>query len=248
MRAVAAALLATSLSFGVPPASGEEAPAGATSPPIVPAGDPRNPYHVGLPQGWYADIDTTLGPILVRLLPEQAPQTVAHFAALAEGRLEWVDPLTGETQKKRYYDGLKVHVALAAQRFEAGDPTETGRGAPPIWLPPELEGPVTFNRAGRMGMTRSSFGKISGALFFITAAPNPALKGFHPCFGYVLQGREVVKAICGVKTDPRNKPLDPIVLNHVRIVKVGDPAPLPEPVHYKPVLHRLTPLPEPKTP
>lgn len=232
-RTLAAVLVACSF-FVVPPASSQEAP---PSPP------PASPEPT-LPEGWYADIDTTLGPILVHLLVEQAPQTVAHFAALAEGRLEWVDPLTGQTQKKKYYDGLKIHLAVAAQRFEAGDPTETGRGAPPIWVPPELDGPVTFNAAGRMGMTRTSLGRISGALFFITAAPNPALKGFHPCFGHVLRGRDVVRAICGVKTDTRGKPVDPIVLNHVRIFKVGNPPPIPEPIRYKPTAPRISVKPQ----
>jgi hypothetical protein len=42
-----------------------------------------------VPQGWYARLDTDKGPIVAKLLPDQAPQSVAHFAALAQGRLEW---------------------------------------------------------------------------------------------------------------------------------------------------------------
>ena len=82
----------------------------------------------GLPVGWYAVIDTSLGRILARLLPEQAPQAVAHFAALAEGRLEWNDPFTGKPRRDPYYDGVVIHRVAAGQRFEAGDPTGTSRG------------------------------------------------------------------------------------------------------------------------
>ena len=40
-----------------------------------------------LDEGWYARLETDRGMILIRLLPDQAPQSVAHFAALAEGKL-----------------------------------------------------------------------------------------------------------------------------------------------------------------
>ena len=49
----------------------------------------------GLAEGLYARIETSLGRIVARLLPEQAPQSVAHFAAMAEGQLEWFDMTTG---------------------------------------------------------------------------------------------------------------------------------------------------------
>ncbi len=212
------------------------------------AAPPEPPLPANLPEGWYARIETSLGTIVARLLPDQAPQSVAHFAALAEGRLEWIDPLTGVTKKGNYYDGLKVHLALAEQRFEVGDPTETGRGAPLIYVPPEGKGPVNFDAAGRLGMTRSSLGRISGVLFFVTAAPLPFLTGAHPCFGEVAVGRDVVRAICGVKTSPRGKPLDPVVLKKVRLEKVGDPKPLPDPVPFTPKPMAFGPRETPKDP
>jgi len=187
-----------------------------------------------LPQGWYATIETSLGVIVARLFPEQAPQAVAHFAALAEGRLEWVDPLTGVTNRGNYYDGLEVHLAVAGQRFEAGDPTGTGRGAPPFWIPLEVNGPIKFDAPWRLGMTRASLGRISGVLFFVTATGLSALDRGHPCFGEVVSGREVVSAICNVKTGPRGNPLEAVVIRRIRIQKVGDPPPLPEPVRFTP--------------
>jgi peptidyl-prolyl cis-trans isomerase A (cyclophilin A) len=183
--------------------------------------------------GWYARIATSLGTFVLRLLPEQAPQSVAHFAALAEGRLAWNDPFTGESKTAPYYDGTTVHLVEAGQRFEAGDRTATGRGAPPFYVPAEGAGPITFDKAGRAGMTRSAYG-VSAVQFFVTATGTPWLRGHHPCFGEVAAGMDVVQAITGVKTGPGQKPAEPITINRVTIHRVGDVPPLPEPVAHRP--------------
>ena len=62
----------------------------------------------GLRDGWYARIETSKGRIIAQLLPGQAPQAVAYFAAMAEGRLEWFDRNSGELKKGHYYDGIEV--------------------------------------------------------------------------------------------------------------------------------------------
>ena len=189
----------------------------------------------GLPTGWYTRIQTSMGTIIARLLPEQAPQTVAYFAAFAEGRMPWVDPLTGETKRARYYDGLRVHKAIAGERFEAGDPTETGRGSPLIYVVPELNNPKNFNAPGRLGMTRSSLGRVSASLFFVTSGSLPYLNNRHPCFGEVVSGEDVVWEICTVKTLPSGKPITPVILESVRVIPVGSPPPLQEPIPYTPI-------------
>ncbi len=226
-----------SIALTLLPAAGVE-----TAPPA------ESPLPANLPRGWYARIETSAGTIVARLLPEQAPQAVAHFAAFAEGRLDWVDPLTGVTKKENYYDGMKIHKVVAGQRFEAGDPTETGRGAPPIWVPLEARGPVKFDGPFRLGMTRAPLGRISGMLFFVTAAGVSFLNRDHPCFGEVVLGRDVVSLICGVKTGPTGKPLDPVTIERIRIHGVGDPTPLPEPVRYTPKRHTFGLRETPATP
>lgn len=190
--------------------------------------------------GWYARLETSAGAVVIRLLPEQAPQSVAHFAALAEGRLEWTDPFTGKPRRDPYYNGLAIHRVAAAQRFEVGDPTGTGRGSAPVYVPEEGFGPVDFRARGRVGMTRASLGRISGSLFFVTAAGLPWLNGRHPCFGIVVHGLDVVDAISVVRADANGKPLEPIVLQSVKVYSVGEVAPLPEPVAFTPQPRRLT--------
>ncbi len=181
-----------------------------------------------LAEGWYARVDTTLGDIVIELLPEQAPQAVAHVAALAEGELEWFDVVTGEPKKTRYYDGIAVHLAEAGQRFEVGDPTGTGRGAPRIFVPLEF-GAVSFSEPGRVGLTRDGLGRISGAQFFVTVSGLPWLNTKHTCFGKVVEGLEVVRRITSVKTYSNGRPMEPPLVERVDIFAVGDPAPLPKP-------------------
>lgn len=210
----------------------------------VPAaeGEPSPPDDLAwLETGWYARIRTTSGEIVVRLLPDQAPQSVAHFTALAEGRLEWLDPFTGLPSTEPYYDGVVVHRVRAGQRFEAGDRTGTGRGSAPFYVPEEGKAPLTFDRPGRVGMTRASLGRISGSQFFVTAAPQPFLNRRHPCFGVVVRGGDVVESIASAAAGGNGKPLEPIVIESVRIVPVGDPEPLPQPVRYMPTPRQFGP-------
>ena len=204
--------------------------------PAAPAG---GPLPEGLPEGWYAILETDAGNITVRLLPEQAPQSVAHVAAFAEGRLPWIDPFTGESVRRPLYDGLTIHRVVAAERFELGDPTATGRGGPPVWVPREGEGRFNFSKGYRMGLTRAAQGKVNGAVFFVTAGPAPWLDGRHPCIGEVVAGREVVDRICAVKTRGDGQPIEPLTVRRVTIRAIGAPPPIPEPVPYTPVIPKF---------
>lgn len=209
----------------------------------------ESPIPPGLPEnlapGWYTTIMTGKGRIVARLLPEQAPQTVAHFAALAEGRLEWTDPVSGETRKGHFFDGSSVHRAMAGKRFEAGDPTGTGHGGPDLYVPDEVEGVVNFHVAGRLGMTRAPGRRFSAYQFFATASAQPFLTGRFPCFGTVVEGRDVILEITQAKTYSNGKPIEPIAIESVRIFALGDPPPLPEPEAYRPTRRKFEALKKP---
>jgi len=187
-----------------------------------------------LGEGWYARIDTSKGRIVIRLFPDQAPQSVAHFVGLAEGSLSWVDPVDGVTHTEPYYDGVRIHLAEVGSRFEAGDRTGTGRGAPIMYVPPEGFGPVNFFGDYRVGMTRASGGRISAVQFFITVAAQRHYNGRHPCFGEVVEGERVVFDITSVKTFSNGRPVEPVVIERIRPFTVGQPAPLAEPRAHQP--------------
>ena len=168
----------------------------------------------GLHDGWYARIETSKGRIIAQLLPGQAPQAVAYFAAMAEGRLEWFDRNSGELKKGHYYDGIEVHRVIGGIQFDAGDPLGTGYGAPDLFVPREGMGPVNFSGAGRLGLVRDG-GAVSAVLFFVTAAARPRYNNFNPCFGVVVSGREVVINVSTAKARPDGVPFDAPIIEKI---------------------------------
>jgi peptidyl-prolyl cis-trans isomerase A (cyclophilin A) len=178
--------------------------------------------------GHYARIETPMGRIVARLLPEQAPQSVAHFAAMAEGKLAWADPVSGDEKQFRYYDGIPIHNVRAGLLIEMGDWTGTGKGAPPLYVPMEGQGPVNFSQGGRLGMARPNF-SYSAVQFFATASGNWRLNGSFPCFGIIVEGTEVIWELSQTKSYRNGRPIVMPRIESIRIFKVGDPLPLPEP-------------------
>lgn len=233
-------LAAPSLQASDPPVTSAGAPdtTSGRDAPTRAAVDTRN-----LPEGWYARVVTSEGEFVIRLHPEQAPQSVAHFAALAEGLLPWTDSVTGEQKQGHYYDGQTVFYASAGQRFETGCPYGTGHGSPRMFVPLEEVGhSIDFSRPWRVGMTRAPLGRISAAQFFVTAGSQPLLTPRHPCFGTVIAGKEAVFRITSVPTYSNGRPVEPVVLEQVRVFSVGSPEPLPDPVPYQPPSRNLKPL------
>ena len=186
----------------------------------------------GLDEGWYTLIETGKGRIIARLLPEQAPQSVASFAGLAMGTREWIDPVSGERHKNHYYDGLEIDHSAAGQFFESGKRRGEQGGTPGLYVPREGSGPINFHGGFRLGMARTMSGEISGVQFLVTYAAQPHMTDSSPCFGRVIEGQEVILAITSVKTYSNGRPMERIVVEKVRVFKVGDPAELPAIEHY----------------
>ncbi len=70
----------------------------------------------------YAVFETSLGKITVKLLPAEAPKTVANFQDLATGKREFKDPLTLQNRKASYFDGTLFHRVIPGFMIQGGDP------------------------------------------------------------------------------------------------------------------------------
>jgi len=120
----------------------------------------------------YALIKTNKGTIKVKLYPEDAPNTVANFAHLAQSG---------------FYDGLKFHRVIPGFMAQGGcphskdNPRLAGTGGPGWAIKCETSNGIPHKR-GALSMAHA--GKdTGGSQFFITFVDTPHLDGVHTVFG-----------------------------------------------------------------
>ena len=171
-----------------------------------------------------ATLHTTLGDIRLTLFPEQAPQTVANFTGLATGKTTWTDPRTGEETKAPLYDGVIFHRVIPNFMIQGGDPLGTGTGGTGYVFDDEIDDSLTFSAPYVLAMANAGrrLGKgTNGSQFFITTARTEWLQGKHTIFGAVADdaSKQVVDAISAVATDPRDRPLEDVVINSVTVTE-----------------------------
>jgi len=131
-----------------------------------------------VPAGMHVRIDLDGGSVMIRLLPDDAPDTVANFKTLVEAG---------------FYDGLTFHRVIPGFMAQAGDPRGDGTGGPGYRIKAE------FNRnrheRGTVAMARTADPDSAGSQFYICFAPQPHLDGRYAVFGQVTSGMELVDAV-----------------------------------------------------
>jgi peptidyl-prolyl cis-trans isomerase A (cyclophilin A) len=170
--------------------------------------------------GVYAHFDTTEGSFTIRLFEKEAPLTVANFVGLAEGTKEWKDPVTGEKKNTPFYDGVVFHRVINGFMIQGGDRLGQGTGGPGYKFADEFHPSLRHDRAGILSMANAG-PNSNGSQFFITLGPTPHLDRRHSVFGAVVEGLDVVRKIGGVPTGRQDRPVSPVVMNKVRIERVG---------------------------
>ena len=91
--------------------------------------DPTNPLVL---------LSTSTGDIYIELLPNEAPNNVENFLALAHGEVEFVDPNSNARFKPRYFDGMQFHRVIPGFVIQAGSPFHNPLGAPENLLSDEI--------------------------------------------------------------------------------------------------------------
>ncbi|MCA9366055.1 peptidylprolyl isomerase [Candidatus Kaiserbacteria bacterium] len=168
-----------------------------------------------------AVITTNKGVIELELFADVMPVTTGNFIKLAE---------------EGYYDNTKFHRIIDNFMIQGGDPnTKTaneasyGTGGPGYTIEDEfVAGDELSNTRGTIAMANTGQPNSGGSQFFINLVDNtgldfdkPPFTSKHPVFGRVTSGMDVVDAIAKVDTKERDIPVEPVVIESVRIETKG---------------------------
>ena len=159
--------------------------------------------------GKQAVIETSMGQIVVALLPAKAPNHVAFFM---------------KTAADGGFTGTTFHRVIKYGLIQGGDPlskdpaksAQYGTGGLNLIPKPEFnDEPMTAGAVGAVlipGRPNSA-----GAQFFICASDQVALQGQFTVFGRVVEGLEIVQQISAVNADKDGRPAERIVIKSVTI-------------------------------
>jgi peptidylprolyl isomerase len=140
-------------------------------------------------------LETSLGNITIQLR-EDMPITSGNFRKLVEQGI---------------YNGTIFHRVIKNFMIQGGDPTGTGCGDPSI---PDIKDEFTkTNHNDRGTIAMANAGPNTGSSqFFINQVDNNYLDKMHPVFGTVISGMDVVDKIAGVRKDPKDRPIEKVVI------------------------------------
>ena len=164
-----------------------------------------------------AVIDTSYGKIVIEFFPKEAPRHVANFKQLA---------------RENFFDGTKFHRLvkdkgqnIAIQGGDpntiSGDPSTWGRGAPNQKTVRAEFSKTLQHLRGMVSMARKGNDENSAnSQFFIVTSDYHEWDGKYSIFGKVIDGMKVVDSIIRAPVvSGTDRPVDPVVVNHVSIVK-----------------------------
>ncbi len=159
--------------------------------------------------GHYVDLLMDSGNhIVVELMPELAPVTVANF-----------QKLVGQS----FYDGLIFHRIIKGFMIQGGDPTGTGGGGSPETIKGEFASNGVDNTLshvrGTVSMARTRIPDSASSQFFICHDDSCFLDGDYAAFGRVVYGLEELDRIAGLSTDGQDYPAKPPVMEQVFFVE-----------------------------
>jgi peptidyl-prolyl cis-trans isomerase A (cyclophilin A) len=182
------------------------------------------PEKKALPPGTYARLTTASGDILVRLLPDAAPKTVANFVELARGERPFKDA-SGRWVARPYFDGLTFHRVEKDLLIQGGCPKGDGTGGPGYQFDNETSDDLKFDKPGRVAMANAGR-DTNGSQFFITLKASPSFDGKYTIFGEVVEGLDVVKTISAVPATAKGSlhlAKEPVTIQSVVIEEVAAP-------------------------
>ena len=159
---------------------------------------PQGRFEKGRRYFW--DLETTVGPITVRFLPEVAPMHVSSTIYLTT---------------LGFYDGLAFHRVIDGFMAQGGCPAGTGTRGPGYQYDGEFDRKVKHDRPGLLSMANAGPG-TDGSQFFLTFVETSWLDGKHTIFGAVEEGMETVRELENRGTRS-GRPTEPLQIDRASV-------------------------------
>ena len=154
-----------------------------------------------------AIIETNLGTIVFKLLPDLAPETVRNFEKLA---------------RDGFYNGTLFHRVIPGFMIQGGDPNTKsgnkntwGTGGPGHTIKAEFSS--RSHHRGIVSMARSQDPNSAGSQFFIVTTDSTFLDRQYTVFGEVIEGMDVADKIVNLQRDRNDCPLEEAKMLHVKV-------------------------------
>ncbi len=152
-----------------------------------------------------AVVQTSCGEFDIALDVKQAPKTTASFVSLA---------------RKRFFDLTTFHRIVPGFVIQGGDPLGTGQGGPGYSV---LEAPPSSLQYTRGVVAMAKAGNeppgTSGSQFFVVTGEDTSLTPDYALLGKISKGQDVVDTIGTVDTLSSEMPVDPVVIESIKIVQ-----------------------------
>ena len=154
-----------------------------------------------------AIIETNLGTIAFKLLPDLAPETVRNFEKLA---------------RDGFYSGTLFHRVIPGFMIQGGDPNTKsgdkntwGTGGPGHTIKAEFSS--RSHHRGIVSMARAQDPNSAGSQFFIVTTDSTFLDRQYTVFGEVIEGMDVADKIVNLQRDHNDCPLEEAKMLHVKV-------------------------------
>lgn len=156
-----------------------------------------------LPQ---VELKTSKGTIVLQLLENEAPNTVANFISLLD---------------KGFYNGLTFHRVLDGFMAQGGDPKGDGTSGPGYTIACECVKPEhRLHFRGSLSMAHAGL-DTGGSQFFIMFARKTHLDGKHTVFGRVIKGLDAFDSL--KRRDPQGfNPPEPDKIIEAKVLRKRD--------------------------
>ncbi len=151
------------------------------------------------------------GKIVIRLYENVAPKSVANFKKLV-----------GDG----FYNGLVFHRVIENFMIQGGGYDAEGNHKETASIYGEFASNGFSNNLlharGVVSMARTSEPNSASGQFFIMHKDATHLDGEYAAFGFVVYGMDAVDAIATVETDSNDEPVQTVVINSAKFVKISE--------------------------